>query len=132
MHVFAVSGLHVGIVLAFLWGLLRWLGVPRRYAVIVLIPAILFYATVTGLRPSAVRAAIMGSVVLLGFVAERKPRLLNSLAFAALLILALDKSTNYSTYQSTDKSTNHSAHQSTDKSTSLAANRAAAEQDIQR
>ena len=90
MHVFAVSGLHVGIVLAFLWGLLRWLGVPRRYAVIVLIPAILFYATVTGLRPSAVRAAIMGSVVLLGFVAERKPRLLNSLAFAALLILALD------------------------------------------
>lgn len=90
MHVFAVSGLHVGIFLAFLWGLLRWLGVPRRYAVLILIPAILFYATVTGLRPSAVRAAIMGSVVLLGFVAERRPRLLNSLAFAALLILALD------------------------------------------
>lgn len=90
MHVFAVSGLHVGIFLGFLWGLLRWLRVPRRYAVFILVPAILFYATITGLRPSAVRAAIMGSVVLLGFVAERKPRLLNSLAFAALLILALD------------------------------------------
>ena len=90
MHVFAVSGLHVGIFLAFLWGLLRWLGMPRRHAVLLLIPAILFYAAVTGLRPSAVRAAVMGTVVLLGFVAERRPRLINSLAFAALLILAID------------------------------------------
>ncbi len=90
MHVFAVSGLHVGLFLGILWALLRLLRVPRRYAVWILIPAGLFYATVTGLRPSAVRAAVMGTVVLLGFVAERKPRLLNSLGFAALLLLAFD------------------------------------------
>ncbi len=90
MHVFAVSGLHVGLFLTLLWGLLRWVGVSRRRAVLLLVPAILFYATVTGLRPSAVRAAVMGTVVLLGFVAERRPRLLNSLGFAALLLLAFD------------------------------------------
>lgn len=90
MHVFAVSGLHVGLFLTLLWGLLRWLGVPRRHAVLLLVPAVLFYAVVTGLRPSAVRAAVMGTVVLLGFVAERRPRLLNSLGFAALLLLAFD------------------------------------------
>lgn len=90
MHIFAVSGLHVGLFLAILWTLLRWLRVPRRYAIWILIPAGLFYAAVTGLRPSAIRAAVMATVVLLGFFAERKPRLLNSLGFAALLILAVD------------------------------------------
>jgi len=90
MHVFAVSGLHVGIFGAILWWILRGLRVPRRWAILVLIPAILFYAVVTGLRPSAVRAAVMGTIVLAAFVAERRPRLLNSLAFAGLLILALD------------------------------------------
>lgn len=90
MHVFAVSGLHVGIFGAILWGILRWLRVPKRRAILIIIPAILFYATVTGLRPSAVRAAVMGTVILAGFVAERRPRLLNSLAFAGLLILAVN------------------------------------------
>ena len=39
--------------------------------------------------PSAVRAAIMLSVFLLGFAVKEKPRLLNSLALAALLILVV-------------------------------------------
>ncbi|MFV1996087.1 MAG: ComEC/Rec2 family competence protein, partial [Verrucomicrobiales bacterium] len=49
-----------------------------------------FYAYLTGLRPSAVRAAVMASIYLMGILMGRPPRLLNSLAAAALLILTFD------------------------------------------
>ncbi|MFV1995897.1 MAG: ComEC/Rec2 family competence protein, partial [Verrucomicrobiales bacterium] len=90
LHIFAVSGLHVGIFGGVLWMLLKALGVPRTRAVLLIIPCLLFYAYLTGLRPSAVRAAVMVSIYLLGFLVGRPPRLLNSLAAAALLILAVD------------------------------------------
>lgn len=90
MHVFSVSGLHVAIFGAVLWWLLRMLRIPRRWAVFTLIPAIVFYAAISGLPPSAVRAAVMGSIVLFAWVVARRPRLLNSLALAFLLVLAWD------------------------------------------
>lgn len=90
MHLFAVSGLHVGVVGGLLLGTLLLLRVPKRTAVLVVIPLLLFYALLTGLRPSAVRAAIMFSVFLAGFALREEPRLLNSLALAGLLILLAD------------------------------------------
>jgi ComEC/Rec2-related protein len=90
MHLFAVSGLNVAI----LAGMLTWIaaafGVPRSRAVPVIIPLVLFYAVLTGLSPSAVRAALMASAFLAGYSLREKPRLLNSLGFAALLLLAWD------------------------------------------
>lgn len=90
LHIFAVSGLHIGLFGLIVWHLLKLLHIPRRTAVWIIIPAILFYAIVTGLRPSACRAAVMGSIVLFSFVAGRRPRLINSLGLAALLLLAYD------------------------------------------
>ncbi|MEM7012885.1 MAG: ComEC/Rec2 family competence protein, partial [Verrucomicrobiota bacterium] len=90
LHIFAVSGLHVGIFGTVIWFLLRAVYVPRRAAIAVIIVAVLTYAFITGLRPSAVRAAIMTSVFLGGFVLRRRSRLLNSLGFAAICILAID------------------------------------------
>lgn len=90
MHVFSVSGLHVAIFGSVIWVLLRTFRVSRRAAALVLIPSILFYATVTGLPASAVRAAVMGSIVFLSPLVERQPRLLNSLGLAGLAILAYD------------------------------------------
>lgn len=90
MHVFSVSGLHVAIFASVIWAILRTCRVPRRIGVLILIPTILFYATVTGLPASAVRAGVMGAVVLFAYLVERRPRLLNSLGFSWLLILAFD------------------------------------------
>ena len=90
LHIFAVSGMHVGIFAGIAWLLLSLLRLPRRVLVLLVVPTVLFYALVTGLRPSACRAAIMASVLLLGLAAERQPRLLNSLGLAALLLLAID------------------------------------------
>ena len=90
LHLFAVAGLHVGIVAQLLWIVTSVAQVRRRLAVTLIIPALLFYAAITGLHVSSVRAALMSSVLLAGFFAERRAFTLNSLAAAAMLILCWD------------------------------------------
>lgn len=89
-HLFSVSGLHVGMVALLLWLLLRPLGLSRRRAVLVIIPALFFYALVTGASPPSVRAAVMLSVAFAGFLLDRPVSPANSLAAAALLLLGQD------------------------------------------
>jgi ComEC/Rec2-related protein len=87
LHLFAVAGLHVGIVARLLWIVATVVRLPRKWATALVIPALLFYAAVTGLHISSVRAAVMSAVLLAGFLVERKVFALNSLAAAATLIL---------------------------------------------
>ena len=90
LHLFAVAGLHVGIVARLLWIIAIVAQLPRKWAAWLIIPALFFYAAVTGLHTSSVRAALMSAVLLGGFLIERKVFALNSLAAAAVLILAWD------------------------------------------
>lgn len=90
LHIFSVSGLHVGIVGLIFWMLLKPLGAPRNFMLMLLIPTLFGYAFITGWRPSAVRAAIMASVFLCGAIWHRRADMLNSLGASALLILAWD------------------------------------------
>lgn len=88
MHVFAISGLHVGIlcaVLVFVIGLLR---VPRTCRVLVLAPMILFYALMTGARASAIRAGLMAITYLAAPFFGRRADAWSALAVAAIVILA--------------------------------------------
>jgi competence protein ComEC len=87
LHLFAVAGLHVGIVARLLWVLATVVRLPRKWATLLIIPALLFYSAVTGLHTSSVRAAVMSAVFLGGFLVERKAFALNNLAAAAFLIL---------------------------------------------
>ena len=88
LHIFAVSGLHVGIFALIVWLLLKPFRLSRATVTLIIIPFLFFYAYVTGWRPSAVRAATMASIFLGGFCLNREPRLLNSLGLAALVILS--------------------------------------------
>lgn len=90
LHLFAVAGLHVGIIAQLLWIVATVARVHRKWAIAFIVPALLFYATLTGLHTSSVRAALMSAVLLAGFFAERKVFALNSLAAAATLILCWD------------------------------------------
>jgi len=90
MHLFAVSGLHVAVVSGLLLGIGTLARVPRRFALMLMIPILLFYGVLTGLSPSAMRAALMLSLVLLGTVLREQSRLLNSLGLAGLILLAID------------------------------------------
>ncbi len=91
-HLFSVSGLHVGMIAVILWQAFRVVGIPRGTATCVIIPALFFYALLTGWKPSSIRAATMTAIFLIGMVSWRQPIALNSLCAAAFVILA--QSTN--------------------------------------
>lgn len=97
LHLFAVAGLHVGIVARLLWILAMMARLSRKWATALIIPLLLFYAAVTGLHVSSIRAAIMSSILLSGFFFERKVFALNSLAAAAFFLLCWDTNEFFST-----------------------------------
>jgi competence protein ComEC len=97
LHLFAVAGLHVGIVGQLLWVLAAVGRLSRKWATRLIIPLLLFYAAVTGLHVSSVRAAVMSSILLGGFFFERKVFVFNGLAAAAFFLLAWDTNELFST-----------------------------------
>jgi len=97
LHLFAVAGLHVGIVATLLWMLAMVARLSRKCAAAVIIPLLFFYAAITGLHVSSVRAAVMSSILLGGLFFERKVLVLNSLAAAAFFLLSWDTNELFST-----------------------------------
>jgi competence protein ComEC len=89
-HIFAVDGLRIGLLAGILIGLLRGLRLPRAVCGLLAVPVIWFYAGLTGWPASAVRAAVMMSIVIGGWAAKRPGDLTNSLFAAALVILVWD------------------------------------------
>lgn len=94
MHVLAVSGLHVGILFKILEWLFGWLKRKKSYGKWLFLSLILivlwFYAFITGLSPSVLRAVIMFSMVAVAGVIQRNSNIYNTIAFSALLILSYD------------------------------------------
>jgi competence protein ComEC len=89
-HIFAVDGLRMAIVFGICFGLFRALGVPRSISGLILIPLIWFYVALTGWPASAIRATLMLTIVIIGWVLKRPSDLINSLFAAALIILVWD------------------------------------------
>src|SRR5438309_7293901 len=90
LHLFAVAGLHVGIVAALLWMVATVARLSRKSAAALIIPLLLFYAAVTGLHVSSVRAAVMTSILLGGFRSEEHTSELQS-QFHLVCRLLLEK-----------------------------------------
>ena len=97
LHLFAVAGLHVGIVATLLWMLATLARLSRKAAAAIIIPLLFFYAAVTGLHVSSLRAATMASILVGGLFFERKVFLANSLAAAAFFILCSNTNELFST-----------------------------------
>ena len=96
MHVLAVSGLHLGILLGLFWWALRKVGLSVTLTYGLLLPLVLLYLILVGFKVSLTRAALMFAFVALGYVlAERGWILkrwidpLQGLSTAALVILTL-------------------------------------------
>lgn len=90
LHLFAVSGLNVAMLVLILRTLFRPLRIRGALAIGVIIIVLIFYAVVTGLSASCIRATIMGSLLLLAPLFDRKAVPYNSLTAAAFLILLWD------------------------------------------
>ena len=89
-HLLAISGLHVGVLLAVVAGSAAWLlGRQRPTYLIVAGAAVWLYALVAGAPPSALRAAAMGSVYLAALGFGRPSSVLPALALAAALMTAV-------------------------------------------
>lgn len=87
MHLFAVSGLHVGMVVMIIWFFLKLLRCSFRVAVPLTLLFLFAYVMMTGCHIGSLRAAIMATIVLIGFLLERRPQVLNNLAASAFLLL---------------------------------------------
>lgn len=90
LHVFAISGLHIALVAGVLTELLRLLRLPRAACGLLVVPAVWMYVAATGWQASAVRSAVMSTVVVAGWSLHRPPDLLNSLAAAAWIVLGVE------------------------------------------
>ena len=88
LHLFAVSGLNVAMLAAIAWYLLKPLRFSRAGAFFVIMPLLIAYAIATGLGASCVRATVMAGLFLAAPIAGRPAVPLNSIAAAALAILA--------------------------------------------
>lgn len=88
MHIFAISGLHIGVIAMLLGVLLRFSGLSRDKWIIVFVPVLAFYTVMTGARTSAVRAALMAVCLGLAPLLGRRSDPPSALSLAAILILA--------------------------------------------
>ncbi|MDR1226624.1 MAG: ComEC family competence protein [Prevotellaceae bacterium] len=93
VHILAVSGMHVGIIVMILGFALKPLE-RRRYGRMVrgtiLLLLLWFYALLAGLAPSVMRATVMFSVATVGGMFTQRTNIYNTLSFAAFLLCVLD------------------------------------------
>ncbi len=86
-HLFAISGLHIGmIVLSFIF-LFDRLGVVRSRTYILLLLLLPVYALLTGATPSVVRSVIMAEIMLVAKLIYRQSDVYTNLIFAAFVIV---------------------------------------------
>lgn len=93
IHVLAVSGLHVGIIFLVISKITQIIPFLRgqkklKYSIIIIL--LLFYAFITGLSPSVLRASLMLIVYCVGKMFSREANPLNTLAIAGTIILIIN------------------------------------------
>ncbi len=97
-HILAVSGMHVALIysfLSFLFSGLRKLKSGRIFFSISITSLLWFYALITGLSPSVLRAVCLFSIMQFSDVL-RKPSLpVNNLCFASIILLLADENLLY-------------------------------------
>ncbi|UCB52119.1 MAG: ComEC/Rec2 family competence protein [Candidatus Zixiibacteriota bacterium] len=87
VHLLAVSGSNVWLVVGVIFAALSLLRIPRVPTTVLSLICILIFANLVHNDPPVVRAGIMAAVVLLGVLIYRDVDLMNVLSFAGLVIL---------------------------------------------
>ncbi|MBQ4594866.1 MAG: ComEC/Rec2 family competence protein [Akkermansia sp.] len=87
LHIFAVSGLHVGIIAGIVYFVLSRFMLRTRLRTILLLAITALYVFMTGLAVPALRAFLMLALIMLGRELKRPVSMVNIWSAAALLIL---------------------------------------------
>ncbi len=89
-HVLVISGMNVSVLVMMLSKALIHVGLSRRRIVWAVVPLLVVYVIITGVQPSATRAAVCGGVVLLAQTWGRPGAALRVLLYAAALMLLVN------------------------------------------
>lgn len=89
-HLIAISGLHITIITAILMQLALNCYIPRKKAFWLITIVLAGYVTMIGFPPSAVRAAVMGWLVMLAMCVGRLNQSINSLIFVGNLMILIN------------------------------------------
>jgi competence protein ComEC len=90
LHLLAVSGSNVALVVGFMMLVLRPFGLSRRRRALVLLLSVLLFAALSYGEPSVIRASIMAILVITAALVQRRYDLNNLIAVAAVAILLYD------------------------------------------
>lgn len=88
-HIFAVSGLHIGIVYGIALGIMKLLRANKYISAILCLSTVVFYAGVCGFTLSSIRAAVMCAVSAVAKLTLNKYDGLNALALSVIIILLI-------------------------------------------
>jgi len=97
IHLLAISGLHVAMLTSGVWLLGRFGFTSRRTTLALVIGFVMFYALLTDARPPVVRAATVITAMCFAAWAGRPVTGLNTLAAAAIVVLAINPAELFST-----------------------------------
>jgi competence protein ComEC len=89
-HILVIAGLHMAMMTAMVIFILKLIRIPRLWQASLSIILIFLYAILTGGSIPVMRAAFMASVILASLCVELESDALNSLCFAALMVLLID------------------------------------------
>ncbi len=92
LHVLAISGMNVGLLWGWLWFLCRGLRMSASVSLMAIVGLLPAYALLTDANPPVVRATIVAVVLACGQLVGRGGSAWNSLALAALFVLAWNPS----------------------------------------
>lgn len=85
-HVIVVSGLHLSVLCAFVYGLLKRLMGGRKLCAVITIGVILLFMTITGFSPSVMRCGIMMIILMISRLFSKTKDSLSALGIAALIL----------------------------------------------
>ena len=86
-HLIAISGLHVGLLSAVFFFMLKVLRIKFRMRILLSIVVIVLYAACAGARPSIVRSSLMFAFIGFGFLLKRKISLIDTLSVSGIVCL---------------------------------------------
>jgi len=90
VHILAVSGLHVGLILLMFWGFLKLCRIPKKIAALILILLVTLYCMVTGMRDPIFRTTVMALAVLVAIIIDREQNFYISVSLACLVLLLIN------------------------------------------
>lgn len=88
LHILAVSGLHIGFIIIFLGTL--FFPIPHRFRFFLIMLFLLFYAGITGFRPSVLRASLMAFLFGLSIILQRQVDAMHIVNMSALVLLLIN------------------------------------------